>query len=619
MAPRKKGNAAHARKVVPGGHIDAFWPDDIIVATDPKHPLYDHADASRTDPNNPSMQRLVAFIREKGVPGRPIVWQDKRDDGGIDTYMVDGRRRRAARRLVNQELAANGLTGERLEVTVRNDLGPVQLRELVAEVNEGAEPPSLAQRMGQACALVEEYYRVAKLNHPDPPDHGELVARAATKFRGTSADTIHRWTQIGHLVEEAQAFIYQERVPVEAIDALSMLGHESQRKAIEIASGAKSPKAAKKAIQAFASSFGSGDEDSTSKRRTRTLNQWQQLDRAVEARSTGTPDAPLVAGAREVLRFRRCEIELPELLERLGVQLVKEPPAKAPTSEPKLVSTRRWQDRAAFDAAVLEVLKKGGRPMLAQEVGAEAGGTPEQLRVSLHRLVDANCVIWSGKAVATRYTALKGAVLPPPTPPERPKRAASDAPPSPPNLKSHEGRHAYVLAIFEAIESERACTDSELRRLVGGSRSQVRKMLAVLVSEESVEQREDGSYGVIGDPPASRKVNPLDVRIALRFEQAAEDDRMTCADLAAELKEDVKDVYASIRRLVHDGLVVRHGHGRGSRYAAAASNGDEDTDDAESQLGAHDATDDAGDVGDYDCADDADEDSEDEALDEHLP
>lgn len=598
MALPRKGELSSAQKaaqnfrskaymVVDGGHSGSFWPEELIVVTDVQHFLHDHADVGRTDRDDPDMRKLVAFCREKGVPGRPIVWQTLRADGGVDTYVVDGRRRRQARIIINEELKAAGLTPERIDVTIRNDLNPTQLRELVAQSNEGAKLASLAQRIGQARALVDEYRRQYKAENPlGTPDEMALCARAAGHFRGTTGRMILRWTKVGRLAVEAQAFILHEKAPIEVVDELSSLAPEHQSAAIEAAARAKNPKAAKAGIQAFIKGLreqeparDAGREapearETTRRWATRSRQQWMKLEEAFEAYAKTSDADPTIRGVTELLRWARSEIDLPELLKHLGLPALPE----APRPEPVPVQVKTREERATYDAAVLAALQANPEPqaMAAQEIAARAGGTPGQVRAALRRLVEANCVAWSGQAAGTRYIAVEGAVYLPAQPFSR---ASSSPRTAPFDLRVSAGRAAYDAAIFAAIKR---CgtrgTAADVRAAVGGSAEQARAALARLVASGSL-LCEDGSYQAVGDSPASpRKALPVDARLVDYFKNVAADHRVTKGKLAEQLGLEPNEVAASLRRLVGDGLVTRGSLGRGAWYGPAHGPGGDGSD-----------------------------------------
>jgi hypothetical protein len=78
---------------------------------------------------------------------------------------------------------------------------------------------------------------------------------------------------------------------------------------------------------------------------------------------------------------------------------------RAARTEPRLVAVRTPAQRAAYDKAVLSALEAKAGTMLAREVADVAAGSPEQVRNSLRRLVEAGCVEWSGRTAGTRYRA----------------------------------------------------------------------------------------------------------------------------------------------------------------------------------------------------------------------
>jgi hypothetical protein len=67
--------------------------------------------------------------------------------------------------------------------------------------------------------------------------------------------------------------------------------------------------------------------------------------------------------------------------------------------------TQTAEGRAALDRAVLEALAVyGGVSVSAEAIRARLGATPDQLRASLNRHIEAGDVSFSGKARGTRYS-----------------------------------------------------------------------------------------------------------------------------------------------------------------------------------------------------------------------
>lgn len=66
---------------------------------------------------------------------------------------------------------------------------------------------------------------------------------------------------------------------------------------------------------------------------------------------------------------------------------------------------RTDEARAVFDEEVYGLLEADGGKVAAEAIRAELGGTPDQLRKSLVRLMEAGRVRRTGKLRATRYQA----------------------------------------------------------------------------------------------------------------------------------------------------------------------------------------------------------------------
>ena len=73
--------------------------------------------------------------------------------------------------------------------------------------------------------------------------------------------------------------------------------------------------------------------------------------------------------------------------------------------EAKRVDTRTQQGRATYERDVLAALQKSSGKTSAQDIRKQVGGTPEQARVTLNRLIELGKVQYEGQARATRYWA----------------------------------------------------------------------------------------------------------------------------------------------------------------------------------------------------------------------
>lgn len=84
-----------------------------------------------------------------------------------------------------------------------------------------------------------------------------------------------------------------------------------------------------------------------------------------------------------------------------------QPIPSAPLQKNGEVDTRSKKGREAYDAAVSQYLQKSGKPAGATEVRKAIGGTPEQFRASVNRLIDDGMVGYEGQARSTRYYWVK--------------------------------------------------------------------------------------------------------------------------------------------------------------------------------------------------------------------
>ena len=80
-------------------------------------------------------------------------------------------------------------------------------------------------------------------------------------------------------------------------------------------------------------------------------------------------------------------------------------PAPAKRGRPEGVSARTLEGRAQFDAAVMRVLEQADGWIGASQLRAQVGGSDNQVRIALHRLVGAGQVSRRGERNSTEYRA----------------------------------------------------------------------------------------------------------------------------------------------------------------------------------------------------------------------
>jgi hypothetical protein len=77
-------------------------------------------------------------------------------------------------------------------------------------------------------------------------------------------------------------------------------------------------------------------------------------------------------------------------------------PASKP-SRSKGVNTRTASGRESYDAAIASVIEAARGPVGATQIRAKVGGTPQQARAALHRLIETGTITYTGQARATKY------------------------------------------------------------------------------------------------------------------------------------------------------------------------------------------------------------------------
>jgi hypothetical protein len=73
---------------------------------------------------------------------------------------------------------------------------------------------------------------------------------------------------------------------------------------------------------------------------------------------------------------------------------------------PDVADTRTKAARMAYDESMYESLAAAGKAMSAVELRGINGGTPDQARKALNRLIEGGRITFSGKARGTRYKNL---------------------------------------------------------------------------------------------------------------------------------------------------------------------------------------------------------------------
>jgi hypothetical protein len=77
---------------------------------------------------------------------------------------------------------------------------------------------------------------------------------------------------------------------------------------------------------------------------------------------------------------------------------------KASRASGSKVNTRSAKGRADYEASVLRIVKSASSPISAPEIRSQVGGTPQQARAALNRLIEEGKISYQGRARATRYS-----------------------------------------------------------------------------------------------------------------------------------------------------------------------------------------------------------------------
>lgn len=475
-----------------------LYPEELTVITDPKHFCCDHADAARTSREDPDLIQFYQDALENGIPGEITAYQPPPDhEGNFPTWTVDGRRRRAVALWVNETLKAQGKTPIKLRVRVRNDLDETAIRKLVARLNEGAKPPSLAQQIGQAVGFRDEAIRrIRAVNSRAPIDEGAIHREVSKNFRGKGPDTIARWLRVPLLAIEPKAAIQTERWPIETVDDLAGLNFDQQREAWEAARDAKDPKAIRAAVKAYAESIRKPAADKPAEeqssetptptekpKRPRKQSDWDALVSKLQAHKG-------LAGVDtfiEIARWQRGEIEELALFFALGVPI--EDDTVKPAARPVDTTTKVGRDayqRAVFDALAAEP----DSWFSSADLIAACGGTRDQMHTALKALYKRRLVDKHGNAVHMKYQVMPDVEWPEDVPTAG--KAANTAPlpsDSPLDLRTNAGRAALEQRILAALARGPQCTLADLiastKACEAGVRAGIKRLKGAVASTGS--------------------------------------------------------------------------------------------------------------------------------------
>lgn len=106
-----------------------YYPEDLVIVEDPKHPLYDKRRVER-----PITEAFIDNIAENGVIQTITFTKD-----GKDALVVAGRRRTRAARIVNERRKAAGLEPIRVPCLYRRAKNAAQMMALMVSENEQRE------------------------------------------------------------------------------------------------------------------------------------------------------------------------------------------------------------------------------------------------------------------------------------------------------------------------------------------------------------------------------------------------------------------------------------------------------------------------------------------------
>lgn len=96
-------------------------------------------------------------------------------------------------------------------------------------------------------------------------------------------------------------------------------------------------------------------------------------------------------------------ITIGELIDGEASDAARTRGGRKPKQSRTTVETRTTAGRAKYDAKVLRTIKRSETPVGAETLRPQVGGSPEQLRRALHRLLEARKIRRQGRTRATVY------------------------------------------------------------------------------------------------------------------------------------------------------------------------------------------------------------------------
>lgn len=177
------------------GEMFTYWPEQLVLITDPKHPLYDPR------VHWPAQKELIANIEAYGVRV-PIIVRMEEIDGEPRAVVVEGRQRVKATIEANKIREGKGEAKYKI-VAVRQKLDDTKAIGVMVLTNELRRGDDIATKIEKMVRLRDDYnYTTADL---------------ANTF-GVSLSTVTRWVALSECSPEIQAAVKNGLPLVAALD-----------------------------------------------------------------------------------------------------------------------------------------------------------------------------------------------------------------------------------------------------------------------------------------------------------------------------------------------------------------------------------------------------------------
>ena len=199
--PKRKKTSIDA----PRGNLFLMEPEDLVLITDKKHPLYD----PRVE--WPVSDSMVASVMAKGVIEPVIVRKE-----GNEIVVIDGRQRTKAAKEANKRLRSEGAPTVRVPVIIRRE-GDTEAFSTSVVLNEIRQADDVLTKAEKAQRLL---------------NMGRSEKEVAADF-GVTTVSIKNWLAVLELAPEVRKAVKDEKISAhDAVKSLGKLDRDEQVKSL---------------------------------------------------------------------------------------------------------------------------------------------------------------------------------------------------------------------------------------------------------------------------------------------------------------------------------------------------------------------------------------------------